>query len=87
MTTRDQVEALKIQAIDLLLKERHAIDEELKLLGYGQEKAPATYRRRGRPPKTASTSTNTTTDAIRAGDSSNELHGASHTPDTESDSR
>jgi hypothetical protein len=87
MTARDQVEALKIQAIDLLLKERHAIDEELNLLGYGKEKAPATYRRRGRPRKNEADHNHTTTDAIRAGDSSNELHGASRTPDTESDSR
>ena len=51
MTAREQAEELKRQAIDLLLKEREAIDAELKQLGYGQENA-TTPRRRGRPPKT-----------------------------------
>jgi len=50
MTPREQAEELKRQAIDLLLKEREAIDAELKILGYGQEKA-APQKRRGRPPK------------------------------------
>ena len=50
MTAREQAEELKRQAIDLLLKEREAIDAELKALGYGQEKA-APQKRRGRPPK------------------------------------
>ena len=52
MTAREQAEELKRQAIDLLLKEREAIDAELKMLGYGQEN-PTPQKRRGRPPKTA----------------------------------
>ncbi len=51
MTPREQAEELKRQAIDLLLKEREAIDAELKALGYGQGNAP-TPKRRGRPPRT-----------------------------------
>ena len=50
MTAREQADELKRQAIDLLLKERDAIDAELKALGYGQEKT-APQKRRGRPPK------------------------------------
>ncbi len=45
-----QVQELKRQAIDLLLKERAEIDQELERLGYGKENAP-TQKRRGRPPK------------------------------------
>ncbi len=50
MTPREQAEELKRQAIDLLLKERDAIEAELRILGYGQEKT-APQKRRGRPPK------------------------------------
>jgi hypothetical protein len=51
MTAREEAQALRQQAITKLLDERNAIDEELKLLGYGQEKTPASGKRRGRPPK------------------------------------
>jgi hypothetical protein len=50
MTAREQAEELKQQAIDLLLKERNAIEAELKALGYCKENGVAT-KRRGRPPK------------------------------------
>jgi hypothetical protein len=83
----DQVSQLKQQAIQILLKDRQEIDAELDRLGYGKEKPPTTYRRRGRPPKVAQPQPHTTTDAIRAEDNSNELHGASRIPDMESDSR
>lgn len=49
MTVREQAENLKLQAIDLLLKERDAIEAELQALGYGKENS--TTKRRGRPPK------------------------------------
>ena len=49
MNARAQAEELKRQAIDVLLEERAAIDEELKLLGYGQGTAP--QKKRGRPKK------------------------------------
>lgn len=48
MTAREQAEELKRQAIDLLLKEREAIDAELKALGYGQENATTPKRRADR---------------------------------------
>jgi len=50
MNAREQAEGLKRQAIDLLMKERAEIDQELDRLGYGQEKT-APQKRRGRPPK------------------------------------
>jgi hypothetical protein len=52
MTAREQAEELKRQAMDLLLRERDAIEAELKALGYGKENG-ATVKRRGRPRKTA----------------------------------
>ena len=51
MTARDQANELKNQAIDLLLREREAIEEELKALGYGEIKAALPLKKRGRPPK------------------------------------
>ena len=50
MTAREQAEELRRQAIDLLLKERDAIEAELNALGYGTEKT-APLKRRGRPRK------------------------------------
>jgi hypothetical protein len=50
MSAREEAEELRQKAIETLLDEKHAIEEQLKLLGYGQEKAP-TQKRRGRPPK------------------------------------
>jgi len=50
MTAREEAEELREEAINKLLEERKAIDEELKLLGYGQELKTPT-KRRGRPPK------------------------------------
>jgi hypothetical protein len=50
MGAREEAEQLRQQAIAKLLGERDAIDEQLKLLGYGHDaKTPA--KRRGRPPK------------------------------------
>jgi hypothetical protein len=52
MTAREEAEQLRQQAIKKLLEERDAVDEQLKLLGYGLDaKSPA--KRRGRPPKQA----------------------------------
>jgi hypothetical protein len=52
MTAREQAEELRQQAIKTLLAEKQAIEEQLKLLGYGHENG-ATMKRRGRPPKPA----------------------------------
>lgn len=46
MTTIEKAQELRTQAINLLLEERAAIDDELALLGY-EKTAP----KRGRPPK------------------------------------
>jgi hypothetical protein len=50
MTAREQAEELRQQAIKTLLAEKQAIEQQLKLLGYGQEDG-TTVKRRGRPPK------------------------------------
>jgi hypothetical protein len=50
MTAREQAEELKRQAIDVLLRERDAIEAELKALGYGKENT-VNGKKRGRPPK------------------------------------
>jgi hypothetical protein len=52
MTARETADQLKQQAIDILLKEREAIEAELRALGYGKENG-RTMKRRGRPPKLA----------------------------------
>ena len=49
MNAREEADRLKQEAIQLLLKERASIDDELRALGYDKEKAPA--KKRGRPPK------------------------------------
>jgi hypothetical protein len=54
MTVREEAEDLRQRAIRTLLDEKRAIEEQLKLLGYGQEKT-ATTKRRGRPPKNGAT--------------------------------
>lgn len=48
MTTLEKAEALRTEAINLLLEERARIDQQLQTLGY--EKAPL-GKKRGRPPK------------------------------------
>jgi hypothetical protein len=50
MTALEQAEALRQQAIAVLLDEREAIERKLKLLAYGAEQKTAS-KRRGRPPK------------------------------------
>jgi hypothetical protein len=50
MTPREHAEELRRQAIKTLLAEKQAIEEQLKLLGYGKENA-VNGKRRGRPPK------------------------------------
>jgi hypothetical protein len=50
MTAREQAEELRQQAIKTLLTEKQAIEQQLKLLGYGQENG-IMMKRRGRPPK------------------------------------
>ena len=47
MTALEQSEELRNQAISILLEERQAIDEQLKLLGNEDEKTHV--KRRGRP--------------------------------------
>ena len=54
MGALSEIQALKQQAIDLLLNERELIDHELKQLGYGQENAPL-GKKRGRKSKEQST--------------------------------
>lgn len=50
MSALEQAEALRQEAISLLLSERQQIDTELEQLGYdGQEKAA--FKKRGRPRK------------------------------------
>jgi hypothetical protein len=49
MTPREHAEELRQQAIKTLLAEKRAIEEQLKLLGYGKENA-VNGKRRGRPP-------------------------------------
>ncbi len=49
MSAIQQSEQLRQQAIELLLTEREAIDNQLATLGHGQEKT-APSKRRGRPP-------------------------------------
>ena len=48
MSAIQQSETLRQQAIELLLTEREAIDNQLQTLGHGQEKGPA-GKKRGRP--------------------------------------
>ena len=48
MTTREQAEQLRQQAIQTLIDEKEAIDKMLKTLGYGES---PTGKRRGRRPK------------------------------------
>ncbi len=50
MTAREEAEELRQKAIETLLDEKRAIEEQLKLLGYSQGK-PSTQKRRGRPRK------------------------------------
>jgi hypothetical protein len=57
MTAREEAQQLRQEAIKKLLDERNAIDQELTLLGYGQEK-DATKKRRGRPPKSGASPQN-----------------------------
>ena len=49
MTALEKAEELRKQAISVLLEERQAIDEQLKLLGNEDEKTHV--KRRGRPRK------------------------------------
>jgi hypothetical protein len=50
MTIIEQSEELRQHAITLLLDERDAIEQQLTILGHGQEKT-APGKRRGRPKK------------------------------------
>ena len=50
MNAIDQAQALRQQAIDILLAERRRIDEELAQFGHGQIKATL-GKKRGRPLK------------------------------------
>jgi hypothetical protein len=49
MSVIEKSEELRQQAIELLLTEREAIEQQLQTLGHGQEKT-APSKRRGRPP-------------------------------------
>jgi hypothetical protein len=48
MSVIQKSEELRRQAIELLITEREAIDNQLAILGHGQEKSPA-GKKRGRP--------------------------------------
>ena len=55
MSAKEQAEELRQKAIKLLLEEQELLVEQLLLLGYDQENAPAA-KRRGRRPKVATES-------------------------------